>query len=129
MIVSYFKKVFLSFTFKDELCGEWHSEDGSGFMIVMGSWMKINSNGTGKYESWCNSGDEGGYHYKGKFKWVRIEKKTITIQEYNSDKIEIILYELNNFHGKTELKSHQPELSKFGIDAFWNFAQTMFKIN
>lgn len=113
---------------KDELCGEWNSDDGSGFMMIMGSWMKINSDGTGKYESWSEGDDEtGGYNYSGEFEWKRIGEKKIRIKENETEKIEVIEYKLESKKDRMELTSPQPELDRFGIEAFWNFAQTMFK--
>ncbi|MCK7591629.1 hypothetical protein M0G43_13660 [Subsaxibacter sp. CAU 1640] len=113
---------------KDELWGEWNSDDGSGFMMIMGSWMKINSDGTGKYESWSEGDDEtGGYNYSGEFEWERIGEKNIRIRENETEKTEEIEYKLERKNGRIELTSPQPELEKFGIDAFWNFAQKMFK--
>ena len=115
---------------KDELCGEWNSDDGSGFMMIMGSWMKIKRDGTGKYESWSEGDDEtGGYNHNGEFDWKRIGENKIRIQEKDSEKIEEIEYELRKHNGRIELTSPQPELKKFEIDAFWNFAQVMFKRN
>lgn len=31
---------------KDEVCGNWSSEDGSGFSMVKGSWVLFKSDGT-----------------------------------------------------------------------------------
>jgi hypothetical protein len=112
---------------KDELCGEWNSDDGSGFIMIMGSWMKINTDGTGKYESWSKGDDETGYNFNGEFEWERIEKNKIRIKEDGAEKVEEIEYKLEKKNGRIELSSLQPELEKFGIDAFWNFAQTMLK--
>ncbi|MDO5979139.1 hypothetical protein [Flavivirga spongiicola] len=113
---------------KDELLGEWNSDDGSGFMMIMGSWMKIKFNGTGKFESWSEGDDEtGGYNHSGEFDWKRIGQNKIRIQEKGSSKIEEIEYVLKKQNGRIELTSGQPELEKFEINAFWNFAQIMFK--
>lgn len=108
---------------KDELCGEWDSDDGTGFIMIMGAWMKINTNGTGKYENWS----KGDYNYNGEFEWERIGKNKIRIQDKGSEKIEEIKYKLEKINGRIELTSSQPELEKFEINAFWKFGQIMFK--
>ena len=72
------------FNFKDEISGEWFTEDGSGFSMIMGSWVEFKSNGSGKYESWSNSNDDTGYHFSGDFTWKRIGKKQIEISEINT---------------------------------------------
>lgn len=112
---------------RDEICGEWITEDGSGFSIIMGSWIEFKKDGNGKYESWSNSGEETEYYNIEEFKWKRIGKKTIQIQENGSEKIELIKYNLTKSNGRIELTSSQPELEKFGIEAFWHFAQVLFK--
>jgi|GEM_PF-2653705 len=113
---------------KDELCGEWSSCDGSGFIIIMGSWMKIKSDGTAQYEIWGDeSCENGAYNNKGEFKWHRMGDKKITIQEKGSNQKEEIKYELKKKNGRIELTSWQPELENFGVEGFWNFYQIMFK--
>ncbi|GAB5399213.1 MAG: hypothetical protein Aureis2KO_07980 [Aureisphaera sp.] len=113
---------------KDELCGEWNSDDGSGFMMIMGSWMNIKPDGTGAYKSWSEGDDEiGGYNQIGVFNWERIGQTQIRIQEKGSDIKEDIEYKIKKRNGRIELTSHQPKLNALGIEAFWNFAQIMFK--
>ena len=118
--LSFFKKKKI----QDELCGEWSTCDHSGFYGIMGSWMEINKNGSGKYESWSNSGDEDNYNYSGEFTWERIDYNKISI---NESKTEIIEYEINYENGRIELTSSNPNFEKYGIKSFWLFAQIMFK--
>lgn len=112
----------------DELCGEWSTCDGSGFYGIMGSWMKIRSNGLGNYESWSNSGEDDSYNYSGEFTWERIDINKIVFNKSETESIEIIEYDLSGMNGRNELTSVQPELGKVGIEAFWHFAQVMFKV-
>ena len=111
----------------DELFGQWHTEDGSGFMIVMGSWIEFRKNGTGSYESWSTADDETGYNYKGDFNWKRLGKNRISIQEMNSEKVEIIEYKIDFVKGRKELTSKQKQIGSVTIEGFWNFAQVMFR--
>ncbi|BDD08264.1 hypothetical protein FUAX_06960 [Fulvitalea axinellae] len=115
---------------RDELCGEWSSDDWSGFMMIMGSWMRINPDGTGNYRSW-GIGDEGCEHYDftGEFEWERIGKDKISIHEKGADSPEVIQYRLAKVNGRTELTSLQPKMGTIRLEAFWNFAQIMFKQN
>lgn len=116
-----------SFFVKDELCGTWCSEDGSGFRMIMGSWMEIKPNGTGRYESWHNSKDDTSYSIKGEFNWNRIDQNRIHIQENDTVKSVEIKYKIIRKNGRIELTSNDPELEKLGIDSFWRFGQVMFK--
>ena len=113
---------------KDELLGQWNTDDSSGFMIVMGSWVEFRKDGSGSYESWSNGDDETSYNYKGNFNWKRLEKNKITIQEINSEKMELIEYQIRNVNGRKELSSKQKQSGTVIIEGFWNFFQVMFKI-
>ena len=113
---------------KDELLGQWNTDDSSGFMIVMGSWVEFRKDGSGSYESWSNGDDETSYNYKGNFNWKRLEKNRITIQEINSEKMELIEYQIRKVNGRKELSSKQKQSGTDVIEGFWNFFQVMFKI-
>ena len=113
---------------KDELLGQWNTDDSSGFMIVMGSWVEFRKDGSGSYESWSNGDGETSYNYKGNFNWKRLEKNRITIQEINSEKMELIEYQIRKVNGRKELSSKQKQSGTDVIEGFWNFFQVMFKI-
>lgn len=77
---------------QDELIGEWSSDDGSGFIIIMSAWIKFDENGTGTYTNFC-AGDEemGDINEKEHFKWQRLNDHTITISLNNKEE-ELIEY-------------------------------------
>jgi len=110
---------------KDELCGEWITEDGSGFSIMMGAWIAFNPDGTGAYESWSNSGDDTGYHFKGALAWKRITWNQIEITELANPTKETIRYKLQKVNNRIELSNLDDPHA--GIEGFWNFAQIMFR--
>lgn len=56
-------------------------------MIMMGSWMKINSDETEKHENWSDRGDETGYNHNGEFEWERIGENKIRIKEKGVPKV------------------------------------------
>ena len=113
---------------KDELFGQWHTEDGSGFMIVMGSWMELRKDGTGTYKTWSIGDDETSYNYKGDFIWERIAENRINIQEKDSEKTEMIEYKIIIINGREELTSKQKQMGSVKLKAFWHFAQIMFRL-
>ena len=78
-----FRQILALLNSKDELCGKWTTEDGSGFSIVMGSWIEFNSDGTGKYRSWSSSNDDTGYDISEEFFWKRLGKTQIEIVEFS----------------------------------------------
>lgn len=120
-----FNKILTLFKHKDEICGEWVTDDGSGFSMIMGSWIKFNSNGTGEYESWSNSPGDLGYNYDGDFLWSRIDNNKIEIILLPEKTKEIIAYKLQKVNNRIELSNL--EKKKNELDGFWNFAQIMFK--
>lgn len=110
---------------KDEICGNCSSEDGSGFSVVKGSWISFKSDGTGKYESWCNGDDETSYNYAGKFTWKRTNKKQIEIKEFNKNS-ELIDYKIKTINGVKELSNLNFEMAgNYKLEGFWNFYQTL----
>ncbi|MBB3696971.1 hypothetical protein KMW28_21995 [Flammeovirga yaeyamensis] len=112
---------------RDELIGEWNTEDGSGFSIIMGSWIKFRKDGSGHFKSWANVDEEASYNLDGSFNWKRINEKTISIQEHKSEIIEIIEYRIENSNNRTVLTSEQEQKGTVNIEGFWNFSQVMFK--
>lgn len=110
---------------KDELCGEWITEDGTGFSIIMGSWIEFKANGTGKYKSWSNSKDDSGYNFNAEFIWKRMNKDQIEITDLASQKKETINYKLQKVNNRIELSN--VDNSNSGMEEFWNFAQIIFR--
>ncbi|MGG5209565.1 hypothetical protein ACQWU4_11505 [Chryseobacterium sp. MIQD13] len=118
---NFIKKLFL----KETLTGEWLTEDGSGFSMIMGSWIEFKRDGTGSYESWYNG--EESYHLKGSFNWVKTGPFQIKIQESNKDP-EIIDYRFQTIHNRTELLNSSGKVDgKTEFEQFWNLGQTVFK--
>ena len=129
-MLSFFKKLFQS---KDELVGNWLTDSSGGFLIVMGSSINFNANGTGSFKSWA-SGDEedGGYNYEGNFKWERVNNTQIKIKE--NQKEEIITYIIKpykNPYGKKgkQVTSPTKKVGKTEVSGFWNFAQDIYKLD
>ena len=56
------------------------------------------------------------------------KKNRITIQEINSEKMELIEYQIRKVNGRKELSSKQKQSGTDVIEGFWNFFQVMFKI-
>ncbi len=122
-------KLMNFFRLKDEILGEWHTEDGSGLSMIMGSWVEFRQNGNGKYERWSNSGEETSYYYKGDFTWKRIGEKQIEVIEQIDTEQHIINYKLENINNRIELSnSEKTKIGAVKIEEFWNFAQIMFKL-
>lgn len=110
---------------KDELCGKWITEDGSGFSMIMGSWIEFKPDGNGKYESWSNSQDDTGYNFTGEFTWKRISKGQIEITQQENATKEIINYKFQKVNNRIELSNL--DNSDAAMEQFWNFAQIMFR--
>jgi hypothetical protein len=113
---------------KDELCGKWTTDDGTGFIVMMGSWMEIRPDGTGSYESWAGSDDDTGYEFKGNFTWRRLGPDTICIQKKGADKEEWIKYKIEYVNGREELTSEQKQMGSVLLKGFWDFAQVVFRV-
>lgn len=113
---------------RDEIWGNWSSEDGSGFSMIMGSWVSFQSDGTGEYKSYSSGDDETSYNYDGKFTWKRINKKQIEITEHNKSP-ELINYKIKTINGVKELSNLSFEVEgNYKLEGFWNFYQTLYKI-
>lgn len=113
---------------RDEIWGNWYSEDGSGFSMVKGSWVLFKSDGTGEYESFSNGDDETSYNYAGKFTWKRTNKKQIEITELNKNP-ELIDYKIKTINGVKELSNLSFEVEgNYKVEGFWNFYQTVYKL-
>lgn len=113
---------------KDEICGNWSSEDGSGFSMMMGSWVSFKSDGTGEYESWSNGDEETSYNYTGKFTWKRTNKKQIEIRELNNTP-ELIDYTIKIINGIEELSNLNFKMAgNHKLEGFWNFYQNLYKL-
>lgn len=113
---------------KDEICGNWSSEDGSGFSMMMGSWVSFKSDGTGEYESWSNGDDDTSYNNAGKFTWKRTNKQQIEITELNSAP-ELIDYKIKTINGAKELSNLSHEMTgNHRLEGFWNFYQNLYKL-
>ena len=120
-ILSFFSK-------RDEICGEWHTEDGSGFSMIMGSWIEFKSNGKGNYESWSNSEDDTGYKFSGEISWKRIDKNKIEIRDLTNSTKEIINYKIQKVNNRIELSNlEKKKVGSVEMEEFWNFAQIMFR--
>ena len=112
---------------KDELLGKWSTDDGTGFVIVMGSWIEIRRDGTGSYESWASGDDDTSYNYKGEFDWKRLERSKIRVQKSDSNEVEVLEYRIDIINGREELTSKQEDARKEVVIGFWDFAQVMFR--
>lgn len=122
------KKIFRLWKTKDELCGDWLTEDGSGFSVIKGSWIQFKSDGNGKYESWSNNNDETSYNLSGEINWNRISENKIEIIEKDNSEKTIIEYKLEKVNNRIELSNlHSDNVSKNDIKGFWFFYQVMFR--
>lgn len=119
---------FLSkLNFKENLYGEWITEDGSGFSMIMGSWIVFKKDGTGNYESWHNGTEEDSYIFKGDFLWEKTGIFQIKIQEKDKP-YEIIDYQFKKIKNRIELSNFGNEKRKSEFEQFWNFGQVLFRI-
>lgn len=116
---------------KHELVGCWDTEDGSGFSMIMGTWLEFNSDGTGSYETWhIDPFEEDSYHLKGAFKWENLSENTIKVIEttiINEHIEEILTYHLKKVGSRIDLTSTNPELEEVDMESFWKFGQVLFK--
>ncbi|MFT3796634.1 hypothetical protein [Flavobacterium sp.] len=122
-------KNWFSFLSKDELCGQWSTDDGSGFSMIMGSAIHFKPDGTGTYQSWGgNEDDDTGYDFSGEFTWKRTGKKEIEITKIPDGKPETVRYKLTKWHNLTELSNSESHpIGHTTIEGFWDFYQTLFK--
>ncbi|MEO8515795.1 MAG: hypothetical protein ABI426_03580 [Flavobacterium sp.] len=124
-----FSKLLFFLNPKDELSGEWHTEDGTGFSMIMGSWIEFKPNGEGKYESWSNSEEDDGYSYNGEIIWQHIGENKIEITKIGESKKETIIYKLKKINNRLELSNlNKKKVGSIEVDGFWHFSQVMFKL-
>jgi hypothetical protein len=111
----------------DELHGKWHSEDGTGFAMIMGCSIQFNPDGTGAYES-SGTTDQAPYSYSGMFNWRRLEKDKIVITTIENSKEELVHYKVENSNGRQELKNVTNGTENCPLEEFWNLAQVVFRM-
>ena len=116
------------FNKKDEICGQWTTEDGAGFMISMGSWIEFKRNGTGTFKRWRNDESGSKQETKGKFAWKRSDEDKISIQEVGTQKLEEFHYKIETSDSGESLCSVVDPFGEVKDDGFWNFGQVMFRI-
>lgn len=128
MPIDFFKNIKALLKIKDELCGEWTTDDATGFYIMMGSWVLFKENGEGEYQSWANQNDESGYNLKGIFIWKRLTNNKIEITNKAANTIEIIEYKIEKINNRLELSNIKAnKIGDVTLEEFWNFSQVMFK--
>jgi len=124
--MNFISQLISKLTSQENLHGEWTTEDGSGFSMIMGSWIVFKKDGTGSYESWNNGGEEDGYLFKGDFLWKKTDDLQIKIQESNKPD-EIVNYQFKNIQNRIEL-SNSDNKDQSELEQFWNFGQVLFRL-